>query len=106
MHASTILRASACSFLATLMIASEKTQKPHLVFLLVDGPRPLAAASAHSHSHVSDLGWSDVSFRGGDGDAMITTPNFEALVSQGVLLNRHYTYSWCGSGVCGVLCLI
>ena len=53
--------------------------QPNLVLLVVD-----------------DLGWADLGFRSGDGDAHIRTPVLDSLAADGVVLNRHYSYNWCG----------
>ena len=55
---------------APLGIAS----KPNLVFVLVD-----------------DWGHSDVSFR----NPAIKTPNFQDMVDNGLILNRHYVFKYC-----------
>lgn len=48
--------------------------KPHIVFVLVD-----------------DWGYADVSFR----NPAIQTPNFQFLVDNGLILDRHYVFKYC-----------
>lgn len=48
--------------------------KPHIVYVLVD-----------------DWGFADVSFR----NPAVKTPNFQALVGTGLLLNHHYVFKYC-----------
>ena len=40
---------------------------------------------------VDDLGFSDVGFR----NPKVKTPNFDELVKDGLILNRHYVYMYC-----------
>jgi len=43
---------------------------------------------------IDDLGWNDV--HGGD-DGVIKTPNLDRLaLDEGIQLDRHYAYNWCG----------
>lgn len=56
------------------VLALSQVSKPHLVFVLVD-----------------DWGFSDVGFR----NPAISTPNFDILYSNGLVLNRHYVFEYC-----------
>lgn len=51
--------------------------KPHIVFVLVD-----------------DWGWNNVGFHRPN-DPEVSTPNVDALVREGMELDRHYTYHYC-----------
>ncbi len=57
-----------------LCAASLAQSKPNIVFLVAD-----------------DLGWNDVGYHGSE----IKTPNIDRIASDGVRLERHYSYSWC-----------
>jgi arylsulfatase I/J len=51
--------------------------QPHIFMVLVD-----------------DWGWNDVGFHHEE-NRDIRTPNIDALVQEGIKLDRHYVYSWC-----------
>ena len=62
-------------FIATLLtVAAAASDKPNIVFVLVD-----------------DWGHADVSFR----NPNISTPNFQDLADNGLILNRHYVFKYC-----------
>ena len=55
-------------------IASSQSPKPHIVFVFVD-----------------DWGYADTGLR----NPAIKTPNFDRLMSTGLVLNRHYVFKYC-----------
>ncbi|CAK9013922.1 Arylsulfatase B (ASB) (N-acetylgalactosamine-4-sulfatase) (G4S), partial [Durusdinium trenchii] len=69
---------------AMLAMGQVEAGKPNILLVLVD-----------------DLGWGNLGFRAGDPHKHATTkeemvtPTIDALVEQGLLLNRHYTYNYC-----------
>ena len=64
------------ALLATLLVITtvQAVSKPNIVFVLVD-----------------DWGHADVSFR----NPNISTPNFQDLADNGLILNRHYVFKYC-----------
>ena len=66
-----ILRA-ASFLLALAVVLAGNTTKPHIVYFLLD-----------------DLGWADVGWHSPSSDEVMT-PNLNALVADGVELDRHY----------------
>lgn len=64
------------AILALLFVASaaHAASKSNLIFVLVD-----------------DWGYADVSFR----NPAISTPNFQDLAENGLMLNRHYVFKYC-----------
>ncbi len=65
-----VLLSSACHG----MEKTESSERPNIVFILVD-----------------DLGWQDIGYQG----AEIRTPNLDALAAEGVRLDRNYVYPIC-----------
>ena len=61
-------------FAVSVLTCSHAASKPNIVFVLVD-----------------DWGYSDVGFR----NPAILTPNFDALLKNGLLLDRHYVFKYC-----------
>ena len=57
-----------------ILSAAESATKPNIVFVLVD-----------------DWGYADVSFR----NPAISTPNFQDMKDNGLLLDRHYVFKYC-----------
>jgi len=60
---------------ASLAVAA--ASKPHILLVLVD-----------------DWGWNNVGYHRPN-DPEVATPNVDALVKEGIELNRHYTYHYC-----------
>lgn len=73
---SVVIFLSACSELNVESVAPipETSQKPNIVFILVD-----------------DVGWNDVGYNGSE----ISTPNIDALAASGVRLERSYVFPIC-----------
>ena len=63
-----------CLLLLTLSAVTFGSKLPNIVFVLVD-----------------DWGYSDVGFR----NPAIITPNFDNIVKNGLLLDRHYVFKYC-----------
>ena len=75
------LAMKSCFFLLTWFViaAASNLTKPNIVFVLVD-----------------DWGHADVSFH----NPAISSPNFQALADNGIILNHHYVFKYCSpSGV-------
>ncbi len=63
---------------ALLSSAVSSAEPPHVLFVLAD-----------------DLGWASVGFNRAQATPEVVTPNIDALVAEGVKLNRHYVYMVC-----------
>mmetsp|Transcript_14657 Transcript_14657/g.16265 ORF Transcript_14657/g.16265 Transcript_14657/m.16265 type:complete len:533 (+) Transcript_14657:62-1660(+) len=64
--------------LAVLSIYAQKPPKPHVVFLLID-----------------DYGWANVGYHRDPPTEEVQTPNIDALVAEGIELDRHYVFKYC-----------
>lgn len=60
------------------LVAAAVPQPPHVLFVLVD-----------------DLGHGNVGFHEKNRPPEVATPNMDALVAEGVVLNRHYVFRMC-----------
>lgn len=73
--------------LAALSAAAVEGARPHIVMLIMD-----------------DWGWSDVGYHRHPGDGTlpgeIVTPNVDALVKEGIELDRHYAFQICSPSRC------
>jgi arylsulfatase B len=62
--------------------SNETALKPNLMFILVD-----------------DWGWANLGIHN-PGNPEVTTPNLDALINDGILLDRHYVYKVASSVYC------
>ena len=62
----------------TSVKAAAPTEKPHIVFLLVD-----------------DWGWANVGYHRQSPNSEVITPNFDNLVKEGLEFDQHYAYRVC-----------
>eukprot|EP01064_Diplonema_japonicum_P013579 TRINITY_DN2111_c2_g1_i1.p1 TRINITY_DN2111_c2_g1~~TRINITY_DN2111_c2_g1_i1.p1 ORF type:complete len:544 (+),score=167.27 TRINITY_DN2111_c2_g1_i1:47-1633(+) len=60
------------------MLTAVSANPPHILFVLVD-----------------DLGWGDVGFHRNPPSKDVITPNIDALVQEGIDLDRHYVHMFC-----------
>eukprot|EP00048_Salpingoeca_helianthica_P005368 m.87064 g.87064 ORF g.87064 m.87064 type:complete len:531 (-) comp13577_c0_seq2:23-1615(-) len=68
----------ASTLLVALLFAAASAARPNIFAVIID-----------------DFGWGNVGFHRTDGSKEVQTPNMDALVKQGVLLNRHYVHMMC-----------
>ena len=61
-------------------------KKPHIMFLLVD-----------------DWGWANVGYHRDPPTREVVTPNFDALVKEGLELDQHYVFKLCSPSRCSLL---
>eukprot|EP00037_Helgoeca_nana_P017404 m.165076 g.165076 ORF g.165076 m.165076 type:complete len:203 (-) comp23977_c0_seq1:26-634(-) len=61
-----------------LMLTSANAAPTHILAILID-----------------DYGWADAGWHRPPGDTEISTPTMDALVKEGVELDRHYVYKFC-----------
>lgn len=65
-------------FLVVALVCSAAAARPNILAVIVD-----------------DFGWGNVGFHRSDGSREVQTPNMDAMVKEGILLNRHYVHMMC-----------
>jgi arylsulfatase I/J len=74
-----------CAFMSLAACSAANTTKPHVMFILLD-----------------DLGHAELGYHRTTKTKEVQTPSIDALLNDGVNLNRHYVHKFCSPTRCAI----